>query len=177
MPDEKRYDVEVVVKTEQRFTQGAVTGLVWVERGTFAFIGVLLFAVAITVLIRSAAMMGHLVTVPPDQAVGAASVLLDSILFVLILVELAYTVVLSLRGATLSAEPFLIVGLIAVIRRILVITVGEVDHASGAAPSASLFPSGVIELLVLTAVVVAFVFAIWLMRRIPGRPTRAEPIP
>ena len=38
---------------------------------------------------------------------------------VLILVEIVYTVVLSLRAHRLVAQPFIVVGLIAVVRRIL----------------------------------------------------------
>lgn len=48
-----------------------------------------------------------------------AADLLDSILLVLILVEIVHTVVLSLRAHALSAEPFIVVGLVAVVRKIL----------------------------------------------------------
>jgi uncharacterized membrane protein (DUF373 family) len=49
----------------------------------------------------------------------AAPALLDQVLLVLILVEIVYTVVLSLRAHRLVAQPFIVVGLIAVVRRIL----------------------------------------------------------
>lgn len=49
----------------------------------------------------------------------AAVNLVDVILLVLILVEIVHTVVLSLRAHRLIAQPFIVVGLIAVIRRIL----------------------------------------------------------
>jgi hypothetical protein len=61
------------------------------------------------------------------------------------------------------AEPFLIVGLIAVIRRILVITVGEVG------PSGSSVSRNATELGILTGVVIVFVFSIFLLRRRPNR--------
>ena len=48
-----------------------------------------------------------------------APLLLDQVLLVLILVEIVHTVVLSLRAHRLVAQPFIVVGLIAVIRRIL----------------------------------------------------------
>lgn len=48
--------------------------------------------------------------------------LLDSLLLVMMLVEILHTVDISLRQHVLSSEPFLIVGLIAAIRRVLVIT-------------------------------------------------------
>ena len=50
---------------------------------------------------------------------AAAPLLLDQVLLVLILVEIVYTVVLSLRAHRLVAQPFIVVGLIAVVRRIL----------------------------------------------------------
>ncbi len=50
---------------------------------------------------------------------NGAPKLLDQVLLVLILVEIVHTVVLSLRAHRLVAQPFIVVGLIAVIRRIL----------------------------------------------------------
>ena len=44
---------------------------------------------------------------------------LDRMLLVLILVEIVHTVVLSLRAHALAAQPFIVVGLVAVIRKIL----------------------------------------------------------
>lgn len=70
--------------------------------------------------------------------------LVDSILLVLILVEIVYAVVLSLRAHRLVAQPFIVVGLIAVIRRVLVLLSGQ-----GTVPVA--------ELALLIGMVVAFV--------------------
>ena len=47
---------------------------------------------------------------------------LDQLLFVLVLVEILHTVRISIRAHEILIEPFLIVGLIASIRRVLVIT-------------------------------------------------------
>ena len=47
---------------------------------------------------------------------------IDRLLFVLMLVEILHTVHASVRTGTLVCEPFLVVGLIASIRRVLVIT-------------------------------------------------------
>jgi len=57
---------------------------------------------------------------------SAATALLDQILLVLILVEIVHTVVLSLRAHRLAAQPFIIVGLVAVIRRILFVLSSQV---------------------------------------------------
>jgi uncharacterized membrane protein (DUF373 family) len=138
------------------------------EHVVFFAIGVLLFVVALVLLARTAANVLPMFD-PNGHVIETATSLLDQILLVLMLVELAYTVVLSLRGAVLVAEPFLVVGLIAVIRRILVITVGEprTANAARAASSATLW-----ELGVLTGVVLVFVGSIVLLRT--RRRTRAE---
>ncbi|HEX9030835.1 MAG TPA: phosphate-starvation-inducible PsiE family protein [Streptosporangiaceae bacterium] len=51
----------------------------------------------------------------------SAKALLDRALFVLILIEIVHTVVLSLQAHRLIAQPFVVVGLVAVIRRILLV--------------------------------------------------------
>ena len=62
----------------------------------------------------------------PAQFESAATALFDQVLLVLILVEIVHTVVLSLRAHRLAAQPFIIVGLVAVIRRILFVLSSEV---------------------------------------------------
>jgi uncharacterized membrane protein (DUF373 family) len=56
---------------------------------------------------------------------AAATALLDEVLLVLILIEIVHTVVLSLHSHRLVAQPFIIVGLVAVIRKILFILSGQ----------------------------------------------------
>jgi Phosphate-starvation-inducible E family len=65
-------------------------------------------------------------------------------LFVLIIAEIVHTVVLSLRTHRLIAQPFLIVGLVAVIRRILALL-------------GSSAPISTTEFAVLIAMVVVFI--------------------
>ena len=60
-----------------------------------------------------------------ESIVAAATTQLDEVLLVLILVEVVHTVVLSLRSHRLVAQPFIIVGLVAVIRKILFVLSGE----------------------------------------------------
>lgn len=87
---------------------------------------------------------------------------LDNLLLVLMLVEILHTVGISLREHTLSSEPLLIIGLIATIRRLLIIT------AEQTRPSADLaveFKLVMLELGLLTVLVMAFVFAIYLLRK------------
>jgi len=83
------------------------------------FIGVVLL------LLAGALLISALVSFVQQQATlgiaEAAKGLLDSSLFVLILIEIVHTVVLSLQSHRLIAQPFVVVGLVAVIRRILLL--------------------------------------------------------
>ena len=54
-----------------------------------------------------------------------ATSFLDEILLVLILVEIVHTVMLSMRSHELHPEPFIVVGLIAAIRKLLFVLSGQ----------------------------------------------------
>lgn len=102
-----------------------------------------------------------------QEPVGTAAInLLDRVLLVLILVEIVHTVVLSLRAHRLAAQPFIVVGLVAVIRRILFLLSNE--HTI---PTA--------ELALLLGMVVAFVLAYLLVSHFerPGAEALPEPVP
>ena len=141
--------------------RAAIRTLAIAEQFVFFIIGILLFAAALALLARAVPMLVDIIASGTDSPIQVGTNFLDLVLLVLMVVELAYTVMLSLRGAVLSAEPFLIVGLIAVIRRILVITVGEFKNGN-ASPTFST-ESG-IELGILTGVVLVFVVSIALLR-------------
>ncbi len=94
--------------------------------------------------------------------------IMDRLLFVLMLIEILYTVRASVQTGALSSEPFLIVGLIACIRRILVISLetSNVTKPGHWGPeSAELFRAAMIELGVLAGLVVVMVGAVVLLRR------------
>jgi uncharacterized membrane protein (DUF373 family) len=108
-------------------------------------VGVVLIALAVVLLVSG-------ITDFANESLGrvgvsaAATHLVDNVLFVLILVEIVYTVVLSLRAHRLVAQPFIVVGLIAVIRRILLV----LTPGTGVSASTS-------ELALLIAMVAVFV--------------------
>jgi hypothetical protein len=148
----------------------ALSALLWAERGVFFAIGVLLFLAALSLLLASSRTLIEMFVAGAQggSMIVLGSRFLDVTLLVLMIVELAYTVILSLRGAVLLAEPFLIVGLIAVIRRMLVITVGEVgDKSGGTSTLGGNLSNSALELGILTLVVIAFVFSIFLLRQRP----------
>jgi uncharacterized membrane protein (DUF373 family) len=97
-----------------------VRGLSLVEDVVYVGLGLLLSIVAVALLITA---LKGAVTSIFGASLGTNIVdLLDQMLLVLLIVELLYTVQVSFREHGLLAEPFLIVALIAVIRRVLVIT-------------------------------------------------------
>src|SRR5207245_5503876 len=94
---------------------------------------------------------------------------LDQLLIVLMLVEILHTVRISIRSHVLVTEPFLVVGLIASIRRILVITLEAAtltkEGAWATEGSSGIFHSSMIELGLLGLLVLVLVVSITLLRR------------
>jgi uncharacterized membrane protein (DUF373 family) len=88
--------------------------------------------------------------------------LLDQILQILLVVELLYTVQVSFREHRLVAEPFLVVALIAVIRRILVVT-AEAAHLPEASPT--VFTRAIVELGLLTVMVLVLVGSLIVLQK------------
>jgi uncharacterized membrane protein (DUF373 family) len=123
-----------------------VTASIWALEHSQDFVtivvGVVLIVLAGTLIVSG------VISFFEDAAHNSVSVaainLLDRVLLVLILVEIVHTVVLSLRAHRLAAQPFIIVGLVAVIRRILFLL-------SNSAPISSA------ELGLLIAMIVAFI--------------------
>jgi hypothetical protein len=77
-------------------------------------------------------------------------------------VEILYTVQVSLREHTLAPEPFLVVGLIAGIRRILVLTA---EFSEMVEEGGDTFRNAMLELGLLTVLVLALVGALAMLRR------------
>ena len=88
--------------------------------------------------------------------------LLDRILLILLVVELLYTVQVSFREHTVVPQPFILVGLIAAIRRVLVLTA---ELAQVHEQSDVVFQRFVIELVVLTVLIVALVISLMLLTK------------
>jgi hypothetical protein len=102
---------------------------------------------------------------------------LDQLLVVLMLVEILHTVRISIHSHILVTEPFLVVGLIASIRRILVITLEAASLTKGgtwSAEGASIFRASMTELGLLGLLILILVFCITLLRRSALPPNGAE---
>jgi uncharacterized membrane protein (DUF373 family) len=86
----------------------------------------------------------------------------EGLLLVFIFAELLHTVRVVIAHDELRTEPFLVVGIVAAIRRFIVAS-AEATNAIGT----SNFRDQMLELAILVAAVVALSFAIWLMRTRP----------
>lgn len=149
---------------------------VWIARAftgaediVYIGLGVLLAGTALVLLINGAISFGQ--SVWAGSLPATVTVLLDRILLILLVVELLYTVQVSFREHALVPEPFLLVGLIAAIRRVLVVTAefGELRERTPVE-----FQHFVIELAVLTVLIVALAFSLVLLRRKGVVAERAE---
>lgn len=83
-----------------------------------ALAGVLVIAIALI----GADTVGLVAAGINEGGIDSALLILDRVLLVFIIAELLYTLRLSLARTQLILEPFLIIGLVAVVRRVLVVT-------------------------------------------------------
>jgi len=96
---------------------------------------------------------------------------LDKALLVFMVVELLHTIRITLRDRTLAAEDFLIIGLIAGIRRILIVTASS-EAVNKTSPQ---FTAFAIELGLLILLVLVMVIALFIFRRAyPGGEEKTE---
>jgi uncharacterized membrane protein (DUF373 family) len=137
-----------------------VRGLSTVEDVVYVGLGILLAVAAIVMLL--AALKSFATALLAHSLTGQVVSLLDQILLIMLFVELLYTVQVSFREHGLVVEPFLVVALIAAVRRILIIT-AEVSKLPEATPS--IFRQTVLELLLLTVMIVTFVGSLILLQR------------
>jgi uncharacterized membrane protein (DUF373 family) len=134
-----------------------------VEDVVYIGIGTLLALSAAILLVNGA--IGLWRATLEGAPLGGVISLLDRTLLVLMLVELLYTVQVSFREHALLPEPFLIVGLIAATRRILVVT-AEFSVADKTGADGERFRQGMLEIALLTLMTVALVASLLMLRRV-----------
>ena len=127
----------------------------------FVGLGVLLASTALYLLVAATVdFTKHLFAL--DLSGKEVIKLIEELLLVLLVVEILYTVQVSFREHTLAPEPFLLIGLIAGVRRVLVIT-AELADKENQVPER--FQFLMIELSVLTLLIVALVASVSMLRR------------
>jgi len=128
------------------------------ESAVLILIGVVLVVLAVLLLYTGGVAM--IDAVHENKVAHDAIDILNSVLLVMMTMEIVYTVAISLESHTLVAEPFLIIGTIAAIRRMLVITATSTENEH----RPEIFHNTLIELGLLAATVIALSFAIWILR-------------
>lgn len=99
-------------RVAQAFTQ--------VEDVLYVGIGVVLAVAALGLLINTAVTFAR--TIGAGAIGGSVVEVLDQLLLILMMIEILYTVQVSFREHVLVPEPFVLVAMIAAVRRILVLT-------------------------------------------------------
>ena len=106
------------------------------------------------------------------DAEDAVFAVIDRLLFVFMLLEILNTIRNSLESRRLHAEPFLVVALIASVRRVLVITLqsaGEGHDIEWTPQHEVAFRATMTELAVLALLILVMVASIIMLRRSPRR--------
>lgn len=88
-------------------------------------------------------------------------IILNKVFFALMILEVAHTVVVSFQEHTIKPEPFLMVGLIASVRRILVLTLNLVENT----PSQEEFYRAMLETGVLAGLILILIIGIVLLQK------------
>jgi Phosphate-starvation-inducible E family len=156
MSDEKRGGG----RGRKRWTSYAAKLLSTSESLLLVLIGVALVLVAVLLLYSSMHDLNEAVHQGPGEIEHKAIEILNTVLLVMMTMEIVYTVAISLESHKLVAEPFLIIGVIAGIRRMLVITATSTEQEV----HPEQFRNMLVELGLLAAMVVALAGAIWLFR-------------
>jgi uncharacterized membrane protein (DUF373 family) len=129
------------------------------ERWITIGIGAILIFATLLLLTGSIAEVWQGLKQWPDT--DAIFLIVDKLLFVLMLVEILHTVRASIDAKRLAVEPFLIVGLIATVRRMLIVTV---ESSTSASFPKEPFEHVVIELGVLGGLTLILIVSIYLAR-------------
>jgi phosphate starvation-inducible membrane PsiE len=166
MADGRAVDDDIGGEPITRFGALADRVFLQIEIVAYILLGLLLAVAAVLGILNAASLL--LAAVHAHEDALALVIAIDRLLFVLMVVEILHTVRASFRSGTLVCEPFLVVGLIASIRRVLVITL-ESSQANvpgrPAMDAQALLHSTMLELTVLGGLILVMVVSIYLIRR------------
>ena len=148
---------------EQRNRVWVARAFTAVEDVVYVGLGLLLAGCSLALLISGIISFGQ------NLMAGSLTInivaMLDRVLLILLVVELLYTVQVSFREHALVPEPFLLIGLIAGIRRVLLLTA---ELAQVQEKSDVVFRHFIVELVALTVLIVALVVSLVLLRKKNG---------
>jgi uncharacterized membrane protein (DUF373 family) len=149
-----------MVKPRTDLREWISTGFSRIEDVAYVGLGLVLAVSALVLLGSVAHSLGRAILFEnlSEKIVG----LLDQSLLILMIVEILYTLQVSFREHVLVAEPFLVVGLIAAIRRVLLLTA---EFSKPAEIVEAAFRNVMLELGILTGLILTLVFSLFLLRR------------
>jgi uncharacterized membrane protein (DUF373 family) len=146
-------------------------GFTAVEDIVYLGLGLLLAGISLALLVSGLISFGE--NLIAGSLTTNVVALLDRGLLILLVIELLYTVQISFRGHGLAPEPFLLIGLIAAIRRVLLLTT---EMAQVHAQSDAVFQRFIAELVVLTFMILALVISLVLLRKQAAATVAPRPI-
>jgi uncharacterized membrane protein (DUF373 family) len=149
-----------------RFQLFSNESLSLVETVIYAALGLILSLAALFALFTACQALWHGLSMEASEKTVVN--VIDRLLVVLVLVEILHTVRISIRSHVLVTEPFLIVGLIATIRRMLVITLDAAnltDAANWANDGQAKLRASMLELALLGGTVIVLVLSIHILRK------------
>ena len=159
---------------EARFQLLSSEALAQVEMVLYAALGLILSLAALFALFSAGQALWH--GLSAEASSKTVVEVIDRLLVVLVLVEILHTVRISIRSHTLVTEPFLVVGLIASIRRMLVITLDAANLTSAANwanDGQAKLRASMAELALLGGTVIVLVVSIYILRK-SGSPHEEE---
>ncbi len=148
------------LELEPRVARGIRTALWSSEELLYVIVGVLLLTAAVLIVVGTVRTMINGLNAGTD-AVSIGVLVLDGVLLTLIVAELLHTLRFVVLRGEIVVEPFLFVGLIAVVRRILLITA----KVESEAPNGRALTNLLLELGLLGGLTLALAVAIYLVRR------------
>src|SRR5258707_11644219 len=152
--------------TQNRFQLVSNEVLSVVEMVLYAALGLILSVAALFALFTACQALWQ--GLGAETSAKTIVEVIDRLLVVLVLVEILHTVRISIRSHTLVTEPFLVVGLIATIRRMLVITLNAANLTSAANwanDGQAKLRASMLELALLGGTVIVLVISIHILRK------------
>ena len=144
------------------WTSKAAKSLGTAESAVLVLIGAALVLVALLLLYAGMHDLWEATDGGPKGIEHKSVEILNTVLLVMMTMEIVYTVAISLESHTLVAEPFLIIGAIAAIRRMLVITATSTKDEHSAP---EVFRNTLIELGLLSLIVIAMAASVYILRK------------
>lgn len=146
------------------------TVFLYIERSVYAVLGGLICVTAALALATAGRELWEALS---DWSAGDAMfAVIERLLLVFMLIEILHTIRSSMQERTVTCEPFLVVALIATVRRVLVITLQSAEVTRDAAwtpEHEAVFRSTMLELVVLGVLILVMVASIYLLRRSRNR--------